>query len=69
MSHYNSGLLKDAIEIPVMAYWSEEAICSMDSAFSNAMMSAIALGLERCAVGVNTAAGTKFPTPHYRRPD
>ena len=68
-SHRNT-VAKDEIGLAIAApYWSEDEICSMDIKFADAMMNVIAVGIERCAIGVNTSAGTRFPIPNYRRPD
>ena len=67
-SHRNA-VVKDEIGLAIAPYWSEDEICCMDIKFTDAMMTAISAGLEQCAIGVNTAVGTRFPIPNYRRPD
>ena len=59
----------DEIGIPIVLYWSEDEICRMDTKFTDAMMTAIAAGLEQCTIGVRMASGTKLPIINYRRPD
>ena len=67
-SHRNA-VAKDEIGLAIAPYWSEDQICCMDIKFTDAMTNAIASGLERCAIGVNTSAGTRFPIANYRPPD
>jgi hypothetical protein len=66
---HKNAVANDEISIPIVLYWSEDEICRMDIKFTDAMMTAIAAGLEQCTIGVRTAAGTKHPIINYRRPD
>jgi hypothetical protein len=66
---HKNAVANGEIGIPIVFYWSEAEICRMDTKFTDAMMTAIAAGLEQCTIGVRTASGTKRPIINYRRPD
>ena len=66
---HKNAVVYDKIGIPIVLYWSENKICRMNTKFTDAMMTAIAAGLEQCTIGVRTASGTKRPIINYRRPD
>ena len=66
---HKNTVANDEIDIPTLPYWSEDEICCMDIKFTEAMMIAIASGLEQCTIGVRTAPGTRFPILNYRPPN
>ena len=58
---HKNAVANDEIGIPIVLDWSEDEICRMDIKFTDAMMTAIAAGLEQCTIGVRTAAGDEAP--------
>jgi len=65
LGRYKNAVDKDEAGIAIVPFWSEDEICRMDIRFTDAMMIAIAAGLEQCTIGVRTTPGTKRPIVGY----